>query len=54
MKLIKNKYRTLKGDIKVNSYLLNISKKVVEESGIKDTDNIKVYANGNKIIVEKL
>ena len=52
-KLAKNKYRTLSGDVKINSYLISIPKKVVSETNIKETDNLKVYAEGNRIIIEK-
>ena len=52
-KLAKNKYRTLGGEVKVNSYLISIPKKVVSETNIKETDNLKVRAENNKIIIEK-
>lgn len=52
-KLAKNKYRTLGGEVKVNSYLISIPKKVVSETNINENDNVKVYAEGNRIIIEK-
>ena len=52
-KLAKNKYRTLSGDVKINSYLISIPKKVINETNIKEDDNVKVYAEGDRIIIEK-
>ena len=54
MKLAKNKYKTLSGDVKINTYLIHIPKKVVYETNIKDDDDVKVYAKDNKIIIEKV
>lgn len=52
-KLVKNHYYTSKGEKKVNSYFISVPKNVVLGAGIKETDNIKVYNQGNKIIIEK-
>ena len=52
-KLAKNKYRTLGGEVKVNSYLISIPKKIVNETNIKENDNVKVYSERNRIIIEK-
>ena len=53
MKLVKQKYITASGVAKVNCYKLNISKKHLEEAGIKDTDDLEIYTEGNKIIIRK-
>ena len=52
-KLIKMKYRTLGGDIKINSYNASISKKIVAESGIDVEKEITVKAENGKIIIEQ-
>ena len=46
-------YRTDKGEKKINCYHINISRCVVENSGIKSTDELKIYSKGSKIIIEK-
>lgn len=51
-KLIKMKYRTLGGDIKINSYNASISKKIIKESGIDPEKEIIVNAEKNRIIIE--
>lgn len=51
-KLIKMKYRTLRGDIKINSYNASISKKIIKESGIDPEKEIIVKAEKNRIIIE--
>ena len=52
-KLNKQKYYSAKGEAKVNCYKVNLSKFIVEASGIKDEDEIIIYAQKNKIIIEK-
>lgn len=52
-KLIKMKYRTLGGDIKINSYNASISKKIIKESGIDPEKDIIVKAEKGKIIIEQ-
>ena len=52
-KLVKNVYITAKGERKLNCYSVAIPKKVVQEAGIKDTDEIMAYSENNKIIIEK-
>lgn len=52
-KLVKQKYYTAKGQAKVNCYKVTVPKFVVEASGIKEDEKINVYAEGNKIIIEK-
>ena len=51
-KLTKMKYRTLGGDIKINSYNASISKKIIKESGIDPEKEIIVKAEKNRIIIE--
>lgn len=51
-KLVKMKYRTIGGDIKINSYIATISKKVVKASGIDVEKDIIVKAENNRIIIE--
>lgn len=52
-KLIKMKYRTVGGDLKINSYNATISKKIVEKSGIDVEKEITVKAENGKIIIEQ-
>lgn len=52
-KLIKMKYRTLGGEIKINSYNASISKKIIKESGIDPEKEITVKAESGKIIIEQ-
>ena len=52
-KLIKMKYRTVGGDLKINAYNATISKKIVAESGIDVEKEITVNAENGKIIIEQ-
>lgn len=52
-KLVKMKYRTMAGDIKINSYNVSISKKIVAESGLDAEKEITVKAENGKIIIEQ-
>ena len=52
-KLIKNCYYNRTGEKKVNCYILNIPKKVVEEAGIKPEDEVKMEVEDGKIIIKK-
>ena len=45
-------YMTSKGERKINCYTVTIPKAIVEKTDIKDS-NLKVYADKNKIIIEK-
>ena len=51
-KLSKLYYITSKGERKINCYNVQIPKKVVEQTNIQES-NIKVYAEDNKIIIER-
>lgn len=52
-KLVKMKYRTVGGDLKINSYYAPVSKKVVAESGLDPEKEIIVKAENGKIIIEQ-
>jgi len=52
-KFSKQHYITNNGERKINCYHINISRFVVEDSGIKDTDELKIYSKDGKIIIEK-
>lgn len=52
-KLAKNMYKSLKtGERRLNCYMINISKEVVDSTDIKDNE-VKIYSDNNKIIIEK-
>jgi len=50
--LAKNYYRTAKGDKRVNCYVANIPKEVVNKTDLENKQ-IKIYAQSNKIIIEE-
>ena len=52
-KLSKQYYYGKNGNKKINCYTITVSKKVVMDSNIKDDDAVKIYAENNKIIIEK-
>lgn len=52
-KLMKNCYYDKNGNKKINCYMANIPKAVVGQTNITETSEIKVYSQGNKIIIEK-
>lgn len=52
-KLVKMKYKTLGGDVKINTYNATISKKIVMESGLDPEKEITVRAETGKIIIEQ-
>lgn len=52
-KLVKMKYRTVVGDLKINSYNATIPKKIVAESWIDPEKEITVKAEKGKIIIEQ-
>ena len=52
-KLNKNYYYSRTGERKVNCYIVNVPKEVLQKSCIKEDDFIRVYAKDNKIIIEK-
>ena len=52
-KLAKMKYRTVGGELKINTYNATISKKFVAESGLDPEKEITVKAEKGKIIIEQ-
>lgn len=53
MKLTKMKYKTMKGETKLNSYLIAIPKRVVEASGIDDTKQLEIEVRKKEIIIRE-
>ena len=52
-KLAKNYYYGKNGERKVNCYVVNISKEILNKTDIKDTDVVNIIAKDGKIIIEK-
>lgn len=52
-KLAKMKYRTVGGDLKINTYTMAISKKIVKESGLDPEKEIMVKAEKGRVIIEQ-
>lgn len=52
-KLAKNYYYNSKGEKKLNCYLLNIPKEIVKQTGISESDQVKIEAKDGRIIIEK-
>ena len=52
-KLAKNMWTNSKGERKLNCYLVNLSKDVVNKADIKEEDELKIYAKDKKIIIER-
>ena len=52
-KLNKMKYRTVGGELKINTYNATISKKIVVASGLDPEKEITVRAEKGKIIIEQ-
>lgn len=53
MKLVQQKYYTATGEAKVNCYKITIAKKLIEEAGIKEEDDLEMYVDKSKIIIQK-
>lgn len=53
MKLIKMYYMTLKGEKKINTYNLNIPKRIIKESGIDDSKELIAIAKNKEIIIRE-
>lgn len=51
-KLGKNNYITAKGEKKINCYVVNIPKEVVNKTDLLDK-KLNIYAKDGKIIIEK-
>ena len=52
MKLVKSYYYGKNGEKKINTYLINLPKAIVEAAKLQD-QQLKATAKGNKIIIEK-
>lgn len=52
-KLAKNYYYGKNGERKVNCYIVNISKELLNKTDIKDTDTVNIITKDGKIIIEK-
>lgn len=52
-RLAKQYYYNGSNEKKINCYKISIPKKIVEQSKIKDGDSVKIYADGDKIVIEK-
>lgn len=52
-KLVKQMYCKFNGEKKLNCYKVTLSKEIVSKTNIKEDDNIRIYTNNNKIIIEK-
>jgi len=53
MKLAKQYYYSANGEKKINCYKINLSKEIIKEAGISEEDNIQIYVEKSKIIIEK-
>ena len=53
-KLAKQYYLNAKGEKKVNCYKVNISKELLKLTHIKENDDIKIYVQNGKIIIDKV
>lgn len=53
-KLAKNMWTNSKGERKINCYLINISKELVEQAKINDEEELKLRVENEKIIIEKV
>lgn len=52
-KLVKQNYYNKNGETKINTYIVKIPKLIVNQSDIKDTDEIKISIVDGKIIIER-
>lgn len=52
-KIQQQRYRTLKGEIKVNCYKITLSKEAVKKAGFDENTKLEVRAEKGKIIIEK-
>lgn len=53
-KLVKQKYYIANGEAKINTYIVKIPKTLVNQSNIKDNDEIKISVVDGKIIIERV
>ena len=52
-KLIKQMYYNKKGETKINTYMVKIPKAIVEQSNIKNSDELKFSVVNGKIVIER-
>ena len=52
-KLGKNYYNLGNGERRINCYMVNIPKRLVESTNIEEDDEIMIYAKDNRIIIQK-
>lgn len=53
-KISKKYYYSKYGERKINCYTVNISKDTLQRANIKETDNLDVRVEKDKIIIEKI
>ena len=53
MKLTKMRKRSMSGEIQTYSYLITIPKRIVKESGISDTKELKLEVKEKEIIIKE-
>lgn len=52
-KLVKNMWTNSKGERKLNCYSVTVPKEVVQKTNINEDDELLVYSDSEKIIIEK-
>lgn len=52
-KLVKNMWTNSKGERKLNCYSVTVPKEIVQQTNINENDELLVYADNEKIIIEK-
>ena len=52
-KLVKQMYYNKKGEAKINTYIVKIPKAIVEQTNIKDIDELKISVINGKIVIER-
>jgi len=53
-KLNKQYYYSPNGERKVNCYHITISKSLLQQTSIKEDDELQMYAKDDKIVIEKV
>lgn len=54
VKLIKQKYYGRKGEEKTCCYHVNLSKSIIQEANFEQVENVKIYVQDGKIVIEKV
>lgn len=52
-KLAKNYYYSKNGERKVNCYMVNLPKNVIQEANINDEEQVVIYAEHGRVIIEQ-